>query len=331
MDELAPVADDHDPPALLDHELHLAVAARGGHEDGAVEVADLAQLGAAGARGCAVGVEVASAVAVAARGGGRARRGSALVPGAAAAQHERAGRGPGDQRAALHAGCRTRVGADTRPRWRNLAATTPPTAPNRWPCQDTPGRRDEAGDQRGAVHGDHRQPADDVPRGAGVGAAGDQVRGEPEHHAAGADVDRVVGTRQPRAEAADDDHDHRDDRHALEAADGDRRAEDHERDRVADQVAPAPVQEGRERHADQPVGVARPDPGRVGVAADGVVDLDQPHHRDHGRDQDEAARAVLLVALHRRNATATSSRCVEASRRRPRRAPPCRCAASGCP
>ena len=229
---------------------------RGGHEHGAVEVADLAQLGAAGARGWRSGVEVASAVAVAV----------AVAVGVRAAAPPWSPEPPqpstsaqaaaaGDQRAALHAGCRTRAGAGTRPRWRNLAATTPPTAPNRWPCHDTPGVGTKPETSVAPYTAITASPPMMCQRGAGVGAAGDQVRGEPEHHAAGADVDRVVRRRgQPRAEAADDDHDHRDDRHALEAADRDRRAEDHERDRVADQVAPA-RRAGRARAARRP---ARP-------------------------------------------------------------------------
>ena len=75
-------------------------------------------------------------------------RGSALVAGAATAEHERAGRGPGDQRAALHAGCRpARVTDDARDggTWR------PHDAADGAEQMALPGharRRDEAREQR---------------------------------------------------------------------------------------------------------------------------------------------------------------------------------------
>ena len=66
---------------------------------------------------------------------------------------------------------------------------------------------------------------------------------------------------------------------------GDRASEHHERDRVADQVAETAVQDGRERDADQALGIARPDAGRVEVAREEVDDLDHPHDGDQDGDE----------------------------------------------
>ena len=78
-----------------------------------------------------------------------------------------------------------------------------------------------------------------------------------------------------------------------EAGERDRRAQDDERDRVADQVAEAGVQERRGGDADQAVAVVRLDAVLVEVAAERRVDdLDDPHQPRHRGDEHETVLAV---------------------------------------
>ena len=173
------------------------------------------------------------------------------------------------------------------------AATTPPIAPNRWPCHETPGRGHERERQRRAVDREHEQADHEVQRPAAEDAARDQVGGEAEHDAAGADVVRVRRREHPRAETRHERHDHGHRRRAGEPAERDREAEHQERDRVADQVRPARVQERRERDPRQPVDIPRVDAVVVEVRAERVEGLDHPHHHDHPGHEREPADAVL--------------------------------------
>jgi hypothetical protein len=153
--------------------------------------------------------------------------------------------------------------------------------------------RHEAEEQRRAVDGDDADARGEVDRVAAEDPARDQVGGEAEDEAAGADVVRVGRADEPRAEAADQRHDPRDRGGAGEAAEGDRPAEDEKRDRIADEMAPAGVQERREGDVRERVRIARVDAVGVEVEAGDVEHLDHPHDRDHRGHEDEAAYALL--------------------------------------
>ena len=122
-----------------------------------------------------------------------------------------------------------------------------------------PGVARQHAPQDAAVDEEHHDADADLGEAAGVEAADQQV-GEPaEHDAAGAEGDGARRREEPdREPRRHDDHERRP-RPPPPAVEQHQGAEQEERDRVADQVRPAPVQPRRQEDADQSLVGVRPD------------------------------------------------------------------------
>ena len=162
------------------------------------------------------------------------------------------------------------------------AATTPPIAPNRWPCHEIPSCGSSPASSAPPHSTRHHGADRDLHRAAVEQAARDQVGGVAEHHPARAEVDRVRRRDQPGAEPADERHDRG---HADAAATPPRARSPPPSRRTGTVLAtrwPKPTcRKGAATHAVEPVDVARLDAEPVEpVVERRVDDLEHPHERD---------------------------------------------------